>query len=785
MRRHHSRYAWSVATLCVALAGLALPVTSAVASEARVVVAGTSPLPQGATIVNQPVTASFDVVMTQPDHAALVTYIASLTNTASVNYRHFLTTSQFARRFGATASAVAAVRAYLSGFSLHVGALSKGHTILHVSGSTNDVARALSAPVATVRLRSGQLTAHLTTSATLPAAIARDVTTIVGLSSLVTPRPASLTRAVNPRATVASTCPSAGTSTGATPNFLGYTIQQEAQLYGFAPAWASGNTGVGQTIGVYELGQYSSGDLAKYFSCYGLSPNVTNTLVDGGAGSGFSEEAALDTEEAAALAPGAAVEVYTGPNNNNGPLDVYQQMADDNTATIITTSWGDCEIDPTGSPSAEQVVFEQMAAQGQTVVSAAGDFGSSDCSGITNNNPAVDDPASQPLVTGVGGLTVNSITPLVQNVWNDNCTSTSCGSGGGGISQLWSRPAWQNAPGISASQTMRSVPDLSVMADPNTGFIDYYPGTASGVCNHNCTSGWGAIGGTSIGSPLVSALIATAAQTCAVGRMGLVNPALYNEATTGFNDVTVGSNDLFGVGSYSAGPGYDMASGLGSPNATSFITGLCPPKLDLTKSSFIARTVHAIVNNPATVALTLHDTANNPIANAVVGVSAKAASGSVVLDGDHTSITGSGTATYNVATDATGTAVVTVIATQAGTVTLSATYLSQSLSTTVSFSAAVKSTANRPGKPTITSLVPLVGGFRLAVRAPSNTGGRPLTAYQYSVNAGATWLPFSTRTKSITTTKLARGATYRVIVRALNANGPGANSAPATVTTRR
>jgi hypothetical protein len=332
---------------------------------------------------------------------------------------------------------------------------------------------------------------------------------------------------------------------------------------------------------------------------------------------------------------------------------------------------------------------------------------------------------------------------------------------------------------------MRAVPDLSVMADPNTGFIDYYTGTATGVCNHNCTSGWGSIGGTSVGAPLVSALIATAAQTCAVARLGLVNPALYAMATTGFNDVTTGSNDLFGVGGYSAGPGYDAASGLGSPNATTFISGLCPPKLDVTKSSFVARTSLAVVNRPATIALTLHDTNNNPIANAVVAVSAKVANGSVVLDGDHASITGSGTATYNVSTDATGTAVVTVIVTQAGSVALSATYAAQSLSTTVSFSNAVNSTANRPGKPTIAQLVPLVGGFRLAVRAPSNTGGRPLTAYQYSVNAGASWFAFSAKSRTITTTTLARGRTYRVIVRAINANGPGVNSAPATVTTRR
>jgi subtilase family serine protease len=785
MRRPSSRYAWSVVALSVALSALALPVTSALASEARIVVAGSSPLPVGVTIVNQPITASFDVVMTQPNKVALASFITSLTDTASPNYRHFLATPQFARRFGASASSVAAVRSYLKGFALRVGALSKGRTILHVSGSTPDIARAFSASVETVRLRGGVLVAHLTSRATLPAAIARDVTALAGLSSVVTPRPASMTRS-SAHVAAPTTCASAGTSTNSIPNNLGYTVQQQAQLYGFDTAWAKGDTGVGQTIGVYELGQYSPGDLSQYFTCYGLSPSVTNVSVDGGAGGGgFSEEATLDTEEAGALAPGATIEVYTGPNNNAGPTDVYQQMADDNTATIITTSWGDCEIDPSGGPTAEQVIFEQMAAQGQTVVSAAGDYGSSDCTGITNNSPAVDDPASQPLVTGVGGLTVSSFNPLVQSVWNDNCTAPSCGSGGGGASQLWSRPLWQNAPGIATTSTMRLVPDLSVMADPNTGFVDYYTGTASGVCGRNCANGWGSIGGTSIGAPLVSDLVATAAQTCSVSRLGFINPTLYAMATTGFNDVTSGSNDLYGEGVYSAGPGYDMASGLGSPSPANFIAGLCPPKIDVARSSFVARSTNADVNTPATITLTLHDTKNNPVANAVVNVGAKAANGSVVLDGDQTSITGTGTASYNVSTDATGTAAVTVVASEAGSVALIATYAAQILSTTVSFSNAVKSTTNRPGKPTISVLAALVGGFRLTVRAPSNSGGRPLTAYQYSINAGATWLAFSVRTKSITNKKLARGRTYHVIVRAINANGPGAISASALVTTRR
>ena len=277
-------------------------------------------------------------------------------------------------------------------------------------------------------------------------------------------------------------------------------MQQQAQLYGLATDWTTGKTGAGQTIAIYELGQYKAADTAVYFKCYGLNPTITAINVDGGTTGGFSNEATMDVEAAGALAPGAAFEIYQAPNVSSGPLDLYAKIANDNTASIISTSWGDCEIDPTGAVAAEQVIFQQMAAQGQTVIAAAGDSGSSDCTGVVSNAPAVDDPASQPYVTGVGGLTVSSISPLSETVWN-----SSGGAGGGGVSTIWSRPSWQNANGIAASETMRMVPDLAVMADPLTGFMNYFTDTT------NACQGWCSIGGTSIGAPLVSALVAVAA----------------------------------------------------------------------------------------------------------------------------------------------------------------------------------------------------------------------------------------------------------------------------------
>jgi subtilase family serine protease len=772
----------------VALAAFTLPATQALASEARVEVASAAPIPSADTIVATPIATSFDVALAQRNSGELTSFIASLSNPASANYHHYLTPREFAKDFGASARTVKSVRSYLASYGLHVGALSKGRIVLRVSGRTTNIARAFNSSVATVRLKSGLLAAQFQTKATLPAAVAHDVVGIAGLSSVV---PMSTNAVVShaKKANAVTSCTGAndGASTASTtPNPLGgYTLQQEAQLYGLSTAYASGDTGAGQTIGIYELGTYDPGDVAVYYSCYGITTVPTIISVDGGSVGGFSDEATMDVEQTAGLAPGAAVEIYAGPNSSTGPTDIYTQMADDDTASIITTSWGDCEVDPSNDPSFEEPIFEQMAAQGQTMIAAAGDEGSSDCNGVTTNAPAVDDPASQPYVTGVGGLTVSNITGPVQTVWNDG-TNSGGGASGGGESQIWSRPTWQAGSGISGSDTMRMVPDLSVIGDPDTGFVEYFTGATSGACHHTCSGGWDTIGGTSISSQLVGALLAVSAQACGVTRLGFVNPTLYAMASAGigFTDVTSGNNDLYGKNVYSAGTGYDMASGLGSPDA-SFITGICPPKIDVSKGSLVASTTSpAIGNPPTTLNLTLGNANGTALANALVSVTATAAAGTIVIDGDNTSTVSSGDATYGVTTNSAGTAAITIGTTVAGPVTVKVSYQIQALySTTLNFTQGAKTAVTTPGAPTIARLTALVGGFTLLVRAPSNSGGSAVTGYQYSINGGASWTTFSRVTRAVTTTKLAKGHHYAVSVRARNVHGPGSKSAPTSVTT--
>ncbi|HEY5110880.1 MAG TPA: protease pro-enzyme activation domain-containing protein [Acidimicrobiales bacterium] len=797
MRDSTTRSRWDLIALSTVLLSLALPVTalSASASEPRVVVAGVTPVPTNDVVVNKVITTSFDVALKVRHQAELSAYVASLSNTASPNYHRYLTPTQYARRYGASASAVSAVRSYLQSNGLHVGALSKGRNILKVSGTTTNIARAMDARVQTVRQRDGALVAHLTSSATFPPSLAKDVVSVAGLSS-VQPVTTSIEHANAVAAPM--TCAASGTSTGNTPNSVGFSVQQQANLYGLSSAWAAGDTGAGQTIAVYELANYDSSDVSTFFNCYGLTPVMTTPInVDGGPiasdnttvnGSAPPEEATLDIEEVAALAPSATIEVYQGTNVGNGPTDVYSRIASDNTASIVTTSWGSCEADSNGGAQAEQVIFQEMAAQGQTVLSAAGDSGSADCQGDgTGGKPAlgVDDPASQPYVTGVGGLTVNSISPLEETVWNNS------GAGGGGVSSLWSQPAWQTKPSITTKALtggMRMVPDLSVMADPNTGFIEYFTGSTGATCRRNCGAGWQGIGGTSIGAPLVSALVAVAAQACPLlpgGRLGFINPTLYAMPATDFNDVTSGTNDLFSLGAYSAGPGYDMASGLGSPNGAAFLAGLCPVPFSPTKSTFAfsSNSPQAATAGP-TLNAVLRDMNGNPVANANVEVTATATSGLLSIDGVVSSQSGAGNARLLVTSDATGALTLTVSSSIAQNVQVSITYEGQTIySQPLSFKAASRA-ATKPGPPTISKLTPLVGGFNLTLEVPANTGGEKISYYQYSLTSGKTWVTIAKGALATSVTKLTKHKSYTVIARAINAIGASLASAAKKVVTR-
>ena len=527
-----------------------------------------------------------DVTLAGQNPAGLSEEVAAVSTPGSPSYHHYLTSAQYAADYGPGAAEVQQVSATLRAQGLMVGTPTQGSTLLPVSGSARTVSAVFDTPLESVRLP-GHVTSRVNTAAPeIPAALAGEITGIVGLSGLSEEHSmlrqdarSSITIGNPPPVTTApgttspagpndpAACPAAATVAA---NFGGYTSTQLAGDYGLNQLFAQGRTGIGQTIGIVEFEQFSSADIAAFEACYGLSNPVRTVTVDGtpGGSAAGAGEAALDVETAAVNAPSASIVVYEAPNETTAgtALDLYNRIASDDVAQVVTTSWGECEQNdtPSTAAAAENAIFERMAAQGQTMVAASGDEGSEDCfNAFTNPSGtqlAVDDPGSQPDVLSVGGTSMVNGAVATQSVWNSCETSGlgDCqdyggnGATGGGYSSVWPKPAWQ-----SGTRNARAVPDISSSADPAHGVVFYFGGDG----------GWTSIGGTSVVSPEIGGFLADVDQGCN-STIGLVAPALYAaDNSADFTDVTTGNNDFTGSngGTYAATVGYDPATGLGTP----------------------------------------------------------------------------------------------------------------------------------------------------------------------------------------------------------------------------
>jgi kumamolisin len=470
---------------------------------------------------------------------------------------HVQSSDELGQRFGAEPADIDLVSSVLAGYGLTVNQVDAASRRMKVSGTAAELSAAfgtslslVSSPhpgggTATHRYRTGPLM--------VPAELDGVVTAVLGLDD----RPAA-------RAYFRSSAtPAPATS---------FTPVQVAQAYGF-PA---GTDGTGQTVAILEFGGgFSTTDLTTYFSGLGITPpSVTAASVDGATntpGQSADGEVMLDIEIVGSVAPGAAQIVYFGPNTDQGFIDAISDAAHASVAPIvISISWGQSEDSWTAqSRTAMDDAMADAVALGATVTSAAGDNGSSD--GVNDGQPHVDFPASSPHALACGGTSLvlsSSGTITSETVWND-ALSGAGGSGatGGGVSDVFSQPTWQATAGVperavsGSTGSWRGVPDVAGNADPATGYqvlVDGQPGV---------------YGGTSAVAPLWAALIARLAQATDQ-RFGLIQTLLYADVTPGndvpgFNDITSGSN-----GAYSAGPGWDACSGLGSPNGPTLLTRL-------------------------------------------------------------------------------------------------------------------------------------------------------------------------------------------------------------------
>lgn len=369
-----------------------------------------------------------------------------------------------------------------------------------------------------------------------------------------------------------------------------YTPTQYDVAYGLDALHAHGVTGAGKTIVILDAfgSPTIQHDLNTFDAQFGL-PNTTVNVVKSGTIPpfdpnnadmvGWAVESTLDVEYAHAVAPGAKIVLVTTPvSETEGVtgfpelMNALQTEVNRGVGDVVSMSFGSAEQDfysPTSGYASLlnlRYAFKDAAAHGVTLVSGTGDVGAA---GINLDNstlstiPEESWPAIDPEVTAVGGTQLhlddagNRISP--DTVWNDGY-----GASGGGLSVVFNRPAYQDSV-RSVVGNHRGMPDVSMSSAVNGGAWVYMSMTPA-------ETGWGIIGGTSEATPMFAGEVALADQF-AGHRLGNVNDDLYelqalggDSEWTGLTDVTSGNNTFAGVTGYSAGPGYDLASGLGTPN---------------------------------------------------------------------------------------------------------------------------------------------------------------------------------------------------------------------------
>ncbi len=527
---------------------------------------------------------------------ALDELLVQLYDPASTNFHKFLSSPEFTARFGPTEEDYQAVMRFARANGLRVVGTHSNRTVLDVRGSAANVEQAFQ-----LRLRTYK---HPTESRqfyapdiepSVPANLR--VGDIWGLTDYGLPRP--MAHRVTP-------------SNGTPLNYNGSGPGGAYQGSDFRNAYAPGSSlnGAGQTAAVAEFDGYYASDIASYEAQCGYpSVPLQNVLVDNVSGNpGYSgvanavAEVSLDIEMVIAMAPGLSkLLVYEG----SSPYDVLARIATDNLAKQISCSWA-WSVGPThtwvrrNSSSTLDSQLKQMTAQGQAFFESSGDSDAyTGSQALSSSSGPI--PVDSIYVTSVGGtsLTMSGTggSWSSETVWN---WGNNTGSGGG-VSPNYALPYWQTNVSMASnngSTVNRNIPDVALTAD--AVYVIYNNGST------------GTFGGTSCAAPLWAgfcSLINQQSVALSGTPVGFLNPALYKLAagpnySTCFHDITTGNN----IGSHTAGlyyavPGYDLATGLGTPNGANLINALAPPLSPLFSSQPTSQTVTngANLNLSATV----------------------------------------------------------------------------------------------------------------------------------------------------------------------------------------
>ncbi len=483
-------------------------------------------------------------------------------------YGQYMTPDQFRLQFAPTSQQLAQAVGALKALGLSAKVHENG-TLININNSALEVERAFNVEFHQFQMADGRIAYSTTMEPTLPDELMPLVHGISGLDSFAHPHPSGHFTS------------NAAAATDLTPT-------QIQHAYGIDSILATGVTGTGLKIGLVEFDSYFPTDVAAYATHFNIAnpATVTKVNVDGFSGTptAFSGsgtppgsfEATLDVEMMVAVLPtGSQIYMYEAANSAQAYIDVVAKIASDNIVKVVSTSWGAYEsFYSTATTSAVNNSFMQMAAQGQTVVDATGDFGAYYQKTTLSSNF----PGTSPYVLAVGGTRLTNDASgnyLSETSWNTAANgATPALGGGGGISTLYTIPSWQSSLGIASNKgsvTMRMIPDVSLVSADTSPYYGFYAG-ASGDAY-----------GTSFATPIWAVVLALVDQQRAkngTATLGLVNPAIYQLArsslyATLFHDISDNSTNMF----YPATSGYDLSTGWGSMIGLNLFNSLVNPVL--------------------------------------------------------------------------------------------------------------------------------------------------------------------------------------------------------------
>ncbi len=527
------------------------------------------------------------VVLGIHDQAKLDELIADQQNPSSSQYHQWLTPKQFNERFGPTQAQTEAVVQWLKSQGLRINSINPlGRAI----DATANVIQA-EAAFATTIVSSGTSFGN-DSDPSVPAEFAGVIVGIQGLDNMHAVMPAGLHRrspsggngrsddqllaladVTYPADIGGASVP--GASVGGGDAFGPFDIET---FYDEAPLISAGNGGTASPdcVALDEDSDYLDSAVTLFATTFGFTPfNITRVL-PGGTSPGMTgdeTEALLDIDYAHATAPATPIHVYVDG-------DLYasiQSSITDNACGAISISFIYCSSSSSFFTGLD-TLFAQAATQGQSVFIASGDWGaaglqydatSNSC--VTGTTPNASEMAASPHVTGVGGTT---FIPQYNASGNDisvvgvapGGVESAWGSSGGGVSKIFSKPAWQAGPGVP-NDSARDVPDVAMIAWSPGVFIG---ADVNGVAQIQCC--WG---GTSLAAPLWAGYSRAIAHQQNGTRLGLLNPTIYSLAakgllSNGIEDVTSGNNSYNGVAGYNVGAGYDLVTGWGSVDMATF-----------------------------------------------------------------------------------------------------------------------------------------------------------------------------------------------------------------------